>query len=212
MLVIKKITFTILILCLSFLNLNAKELNSLFDELQKAESIYAAEYIEKNIWRNWVTHPKSKYLTDKLENGTFSMNNNQYRLALKLFSDVISEDPSWAEAWNKRATLLFLMGNYDASLKDIEQVLSLEPRHFGALSGRAQIYLSLKEYEKAITDLEKAKTIYPLIKSGESIELIKKLIKELQVQFFLDLFLAISCVKESTIVSDALKISLGLYS
>ena len=46
MLVIKKITFTILILCLSFLNLNAKELNSLFDELQKAESIYAAEYID----------------------------------------------------------------------------------------------------------------------------------------------------------------------
>ena len=181
MLVIKKISFVILILSVSFLKLNAKDLNNLFDDLQKAENIYAAEYVEKNIWRSWVTHPKSKYLTDKLENGTFSMNNNQYRLALKLFSDVISEDPSWAEAWNKRATLLFLMGNYDASLKDIEQVLILEPRHFGALSGRAQIYLSLKEYEKAITDLEKAKTIYPLIKSGESIELIKKLIKELQV-------------------------------
>ena len=181
MLVIKKISFVILILSISFFKLNAKDLNNLFDELQKAENIYAAEYIEKNIWRDWVTHPKSKYLTDKLENGTFSMNNNQYRLALKLFSDVINEDPNWAEAWNKRATLLFLMGNYDASLKDIKQVLILEPRHFGALSGRAQIYLSLKEYEKAITDLEKAKSIYPLIKSGESIELIKKLIKELQV-------------------------------
>ena len=181
MLVIKKISFVILILSVTFFKLNAKDLNNLFEDLQKAENIYAAEYVEKNIWRNWVTHPKSKYLTDKLENGTFSMNNNQYRLALKLFSDVISEDPSWAEAWNKRATLLFLMGNYDASLKDIEQVLILEPRHFGALSGRAQIYLSLKEYEKAITDLEKAKSIYPLIKSGNSIELIKKLIKELQV-------------------------------
>ena len=181
MLVIKKISFIILILSISFFKLNAKDLNNLFDELRKAENIYAAEYIEKNIWNRWITHPKSEYLTDKLENGTFSMNNNQYRLALKLFSDVITEDPNWAEAWNKRATLLFLMGNYDASLKDIEQVLSLEPRHFGALSGRAQIYLSLKEYEKAITDLEKAKSIYPLIKSGESIELIKKLIKELQV-------------------------------
>ena len=89
MLVIKKISFVILIVSISFFKLNAKDLNNLFDELQKAESIYAAEYIEKNIWRNWVTHPKSKYLTDKLENGTFSMNNNQYRLALKLFSDVI---------------------------------------------------------------------------------------------------------------------------
>ncbi len=181
MLVIKKISFIILILSISFFKLNAKDLNNLFDELRKAENIYAAEYIEKNIWNSWITHPKSEYLTDKLENGTFSMNNNQYRLALKLFSDVITEDPNWAEAWNKRATLLFLMGNYDASLKDIEQVLSLEPRHFGALSGRAQIYLSLKEYEKAITDLEKARSIYPLIKSGESIELIKKLIQELQV-------------------------------
>ena len=176
MLVIKKITFTILILCLSFLNLNAKELNSLFDELQKAESIYAAEYIEKNIWRNWVTHPKSKYLTDKLENGTFSMNNNQYRLALKLFSDVISEDPSWAEAWNKRATLLFLMGNYDASLKDIEQVLILEPRHFGALSGRAQIYIDLELYQKALQDLKEARKIHPVIRGNRLIDELEKLI------------------------------------
>ena len=181
MLVIKKISFVILILSVSFFKLNAKDLNSLFDDLQKAENIYAAEYVEKNIWRNWVTHPKSKYLTDKLENGTFSMNNNQYRLALKLFSDVINEDPNWAEAWNKRATLLFLMGNYDASLKDIEQVLILEPRHFGALSGRAQIYLGLKEYEKAVDDLRKAKSIYPLIKSGENIKLIEKIIKDQQI-------------------------------
>ena len=181
MLVIKKIVFITLVFCLSFFKLYAKDLNNLFDELQKAENVYAAEYIEKNIWRDWVTHPNSEYLTNKLENGTFSMNNNQYRLALKLFSDVITEDPNWAEAWNKRATLLFLMGNYDASLKDIEKVLNLEPRHFGALSGRAQIYLTLKEYEKAIIDLEKAKSIYPLIKSGDSIELIRKLIKELQV-------------------------------
>ena len=73
------------------------------------------------------------------------------------------------------------MGNYKASLKDIEKVLNLEPRHFGALSGRAQIYLSVKEYEKAITDLEKAKSIYPLIKSAQSIQVIKELIKELQI-------------------------------
>ena len=64
MLVNKKIAFIILILFLSFFKLSAKDLNDLFDELQKAENIYAAEYIEKNIWRNWVTHPKSKYLTD----------------------------------------------------------------------------------------------------------------------------------------------------
>ena len=130
MLVIKKISFVILILSISFFKLSAKDLNNLFDELQKAENVYAAEYIEKNIWRNWVTHPKSKYLTDKLENATFSMNNNQYRLALKLFSDVITEDPNWAEAWNKRATVLYMIGEYKESQNDIDKVLNLELVNF----------------------------------------------------------------------------------
>ncbi len=181
MLVIKRFVLLIILILFSFSSSYAKDLNILFEELFDAKNINEAEYIEQNIWETWTNHPKNKYLTIKLENGTFSMNNQQYQLALKLFTDVIEEDPSWAEGWNKRATLLYLMGNYKASLKDIEKVLNLEPRHFGALSGRAQIYLSFKEYEKAITDLEKAKSIYPLIKSAQSIQVIKKLIKELQI-------------------------------
>ena len=59
---------------------------------------------------------KIKPLTIKLENGTFSMNNHKYQLALKLFTDVIEEDPKWAEGWNKRATIVYLMGNYKANL------------------------------------------------------------------------------------------------
>ena len=125
--------------------------------------------------------PNNEYLTNKLENGTYSMYHQQYRMALKLFTDVINEDPKRAEGWNKRATLLFMLGDYEKSLDDIEKVLDLEPRHFGALSGRAQIYLSLREYEKAVDDLRKAKSIYPLIKSGENIKLIEKIIKDQQI-------------------------------
>ena len=181
MLVINRFFLLKILILFSFSGSYAKDLNILFEELLDAKNINEAEYIEQNIWRTWTSHPQNKYLTMKLENGTLSMNNRQYELALKLFTDVIEEDPSWAEGWNKRATLLYLMGNYKASLKDIEKVLNLEPRHFGALSGRAQIYLSFKEYEKAIADLEKAKSIYPLIKSAQSIQVIKKLIKELQI-------------------------------
>ena len=162
----------------SFANEN---LNILFEKLNAAKDLKTAEQVEKSIWNTWITHPHNEYLTNKLENATYSMNNRQYQLALKLFTDVIKEDPVWAEAWNKRATLLFIMGNYKESLKDIEKVLNLEPRHFGALSGRAQIYLSFREYEKAINDLERAKSIYPMIKSAESIQMIKNLIKELQI-------------------------------
>tara|TARA_Y100001936_G_C15735536_1_gene488263 strand:- start:64 stop:612 length:549 start_codon:yes stop_codon:yes gene_type:complete len=182
MYLIKRIFFTIFFFILLCKNSVANDnLNLLFEKLNSANDIRTAEKIEKSIWNVWITHPKSEYLTNKLENATFSMNNRQYQLALKLFTDVIEEDPIWAEAWNKRATLLFLMGNYRESLKDIEKVLNLEPRHFGALSGRAQIYLSFKEYEKAVIDLEKARSIYPMIKNDNTIKMIKKLIKELQI-------------------------------
>ena len=180
--VIKKIILlNLFIILFSATQIVAGNLNILFKNLQNAQNMHEAERLEKKIWDDWTKHPNSKYLTNKLENATYSMNHQQYQIALKLFTDIINEDPKWAEAWNKRATLYFLIGNYDDSLKDIEQVLNIEPRHFGALSGRAQIYLSYKQYEKAVDDLQQAKTIYPLIKSAKSIEVIKKIIKDLQI-------------------------------
>ena len=180
--VIKKhISFIIVFLFVSTNNVYSDNLNILFKELLNAKNLQQAEKLEDQIWNKWTRHPNNDYLTNKLENGTYSMYHQQYRMALKLFTDVINEDPKWAEGWNKRATLLFILGDYEKSLDDIEKVLDLEPRHFGALSGRAQIYLSLKEYEKAVDDLRKAKSIYPLIKSGENIRLIEKIIKEQQI-------------------------------
>jgi len=120
MLVIKKTCYFIIffIFCNS---VNASDnLNKLFDELYYAKNLTQAEKIEDKIWKNWTKHPKSEYLTSKLENGTYSMYHQQYRMALKLFTDVINEDPKWAEGWNKRATLLFIMGNYEKSLDDID--------------------------------------------------------------------------------------------
>ena len=182
MLFIKKILIFTIFCSFSFSTYAASnKLNKLFEDLYDAKNLPQAEKIEDEIWKNWIKHPRSDYLTSKLENGTYSMYHQQYRMALKLFTDIINEDPKWAEGWNKRATLLFIMGNYEKSLDDIEKVLDLEPRHFGALSGRAQIYLSYKQYEKAIDDLRKAKSIYPLIKSGENIKLIEKIIKDQQI-------------------------------
>ena len=180
--VIKKhISFIIIFLFVSTNNVYSDNLNILFKELLNAKNLQQAEKLEDQIWNKWTRHPNNDYLTNKLENGTYSMYHQQYRMALKLFTDVINEDPKWAEGWNKRATLLFILGDYEKSLDDIEKVLDLEPRHFGALSGRAQIYLGLKEYEKAVDDLRKAKSIYPLIKSGENIKFIEKIIKDQQI-------------------------------
>ena len=185
----KKIIYIIILNIILILNANAKshnltqvnELNKLFNDLSKINNTQDGDILEKKIWAVWNKHPNQNFLTKKLEFGTRLMYQGQYEYALKVFTNIIEIDPEWSEAWNKRATLLFLMKDYQKSLDDISKVLDLEPRHFGALSGRAQIYLSLKEYEKAVDDLRKAKSIYPLIKSGVNIKLIEKIIKDQQI-------------------------------
>ena len=59
--------------------------------------------------------------------------------AKEVFDRLIERHPTWAETWNKRATVYFLQGRDSASISDIYLTLELEPRHFGALGGFAQI-------------------------------------------------------------------------
>ena len=152
------------------------KLEKYFVDLKKSTNLDEAINIEKNIWNLWSLHPSNQFLTNKLELGTELMENGQHKYAYKIFSNIIFEDPNWSEAWNKRATVLFLMKEYDLSLFDIEKTLDLEPRHFGALSGRAQIYIDLREYQKALDNLIQTKEIYPLSRGNKVISKLEKIL------------------------------------
>jgi len=153
-------------------------LDKLFNKLEKVNNSKTADLLEKKIWSIWHKHPNNIRLTERLDFGTELMQYGNYDYAIEIFNNIIATDPEWSEAWNKRATVFFLMNRYKESLSDIEKVLSIEPRHFGALSGQARIFIRLQEYEKAIISLEKALKFYPSFKSGYLILEIEKLIKE----------------------------------
>ena len=149
-------------------------LNQLFNEL-KIKKLNTALIIEQEIWTLWSTHPTNEKLTAKLEEGSQLVRDQKYLKAKNIFSEVIQLDKNWAEAWNKRATVLYLLGNFEASQKDIDKVLELENRHFGALAGQGLVNIKLKNYEKAILSYERALKIYPSMKSsGLMIQEIKK--------------------------------------
>ena len=154
------------------------KLDKLFLKL-KIENSYSAFEIEQKIWKIWSTHPSNDELTNMLNVGSNLVNNNQLSKAVEIFSNVIFQDPNWAEAWNKRATVLYMMGEFKKSQEDIDKVLELEKRHFGALAGQGLVNIQLKNYEKAIRSYEEAMTIYPSMSSGNlMIEKIKDLINK----------------------------------
>ena len=178
---IYKILVLILFISSFFLSAQSSQkiiLNKLFDQLIETKDLKSAEQLEKRIWSVWSKHPNNNKLTDKMKFGTELMQYGSYSYALKVFDNIIATDSSWSEAWNKRATVFFLMKQYKNSLSDIEKVLKIESRHFGALSGQARIFIKLQEYEKAILSLKKALRFYPSFRSGELIPEIERLIKE----------------------------------
>ena len=154
------------------------QLNRLFNELKinNAALVYGTE---QKIWEIWTTHPTDEKLTLKLSEGINLMQGNTLSESIEIFSDLIELDPNWAEAWNKRATALYLIGDYEGSQKDIDKVLELEDRHFGALAGQGLVNIKLENYEKAIESYERAQEIYPAMQSPKiMIEQIEQLIKQ----------------------------------
>ena len=155
------------------------KLNKLFEQLKKSNSVSLALEIEMKIWNIWSRHPTQEKLTLLLAKGSDLMSRGELNVAYKVFSEIIDTDPDWAEGWNKRATVLYIMGKYQDSLNDIDEVLKRESRHFGALSGQGLVQIKLKNYEKAIKSYQAVQKIYPSIKVAEvMIPQLRKLIKD----------------------------------
>ncbi len=179
---IYKIFFIIFLSFISTSNLFAdsqkSELDKLFNNL-KIKNASSSIEIEQKIWKIWSTHPKDIQLTKMLENGSELVRTNKYLESINLFSKVIDLDPNWAEAWNKRATVFYLIGEFQKSQNDIDEVLKLENRHFGALAGQGLINIKLGNYEKAIKSYRQALEIYPTMQSApKMIKQIEEIIKE----------------------------------
>jgi len=139
---------------------NAPELDGLFGQLKSSISYQEAAPIEQAIWQIWTVRGNPE--VDKaMAYGIAAMNAGALRVSAMSFDRVIQLAPDFAEGWNKRATVYYMMGRFDESVSDIQRTLVLEPRHFGALSGMGLIYDSLGKSSAAVKIWERALSIYP---------------------------------------------------
>jgi tetratricopeptide (TPR) repeat protein len=115
---------------------------------------------EHSVWQVWSRSGDAE--TDHLlQIGIEQMGRSDGPAAVKTFTSVIQRRPDFAEGWNKRATVYFLMGEYEKSLQDCDEVMKRNPSHFGALAGYGQIYLQLDQPERALQYFRQALRVNP---------------------------------------------------
>ena len=181
-----KVIFKILFVTISLLfaskialaDQNDPRLNNLFKKLNETENQDEIRDLISDIWNIWyeVDDPK---VIEYFEKGIQAMNLRNYPLAIRFFNNLIDEDPNFAEGWNKRATVHFMMGNFDQSMQDIIKTLELEPRHFGALDGMGLIFIHQGQFQQAIDVYDKMLEIFPFsVKTMDKKERIQSFISQ----------------------------------
>jgi len=151
--------------------LRAAKLDGLFQRLA-ASSDADWERIQNQIWAIWV-ESGSPSMDLLLVRAVEAMKAQDYELALRFLDDLVRLDQGFAEGWNKRATVYFLLDEYGRSVADIERTLALEPRHFGALSGLGMILERLGDKKGAMTAYRRGLEIHPHLQGAA--EAVKRL-------------------------------------
>jgi tetratricopeptide (TPR) repeat protein len=118
------------------------------------------ESAEQAIWHIW--EQSGDPAVDRLYAvGVRQMEHGDFSPAIATFTSIIERRPEFAEAWNKRATLYFMVGELRKSLADCDEVIKRNPYHFGALAGYAQIYIRLEYYDRALDYSRRALDLNP---------------------------------------------------
>ena len=139
---------------------NDPRLPQLFKDLKAAGDATEGERIGRRIAKIWNEHD-NKGVVDIMRQGQGFLAQGQLALALGNFTTVTRMEPGYAEAWNKRASVLYSLGRLEDSAMSIAETLAREPRHFLAIAGLGLIYLQTGDLEEALRAFDYALSINP---------------------------------------------------
>jgi tetratricopeptide (TPR) repeat protein len=143
----------------------AKDADAVYPLLDHAQA-EVRQVALATVWQLW--GKSGDAAIDKLyQEGVDKMRDGDTAGAIKVFSAIIAKRPAFAEAWNKRATIYYMAGDYELSMQDCEKVLELMPQHFGALVGFAQMLAERSQPERALALMERASKVNPYLANAE---------------------------------------------
>ncbi|MEB3338046.1 MAG: tetratricopeptide repeat protein [Leptolyngbyaceae bacterium] len=134
-------------------------INSLLEDL-KDPNASVRDRATEQFWSLWFQQ-KGAYGLEILRRSQELLEAGEIIQAELALTDLIRDQPDFAEAWNRRAVLYYTQGQYKKSLKDCQEVLKLNPIHFGALHGLGLCHAALGNYREAIHAFNQALKIQP---------------------------------------------------
>jgi tetratricopeptide (TPR) repeat protein len=140
-------------------------LDQLFGRLGAADC--AADELEDQIWQLWMHHPH-RLAARALDRAASDIAAQRYDIAETRLALLVRARSDFAEAWNKRATLYYLLERDEDSMHDIRRTLELEPRHFGALCGLGEICVSRGDREAALFVFQTALRVNPHLEGARN--------------------------------------------
>ena len=135
-------------------------LDELFDKLLACNDRTAATRIEDAIWDVWMydDHEGAELALERASNDIAA---RRFDIAETRLDILVRRRPGWAEAWNKRATLYYVLERDDESVAAIHRTLEIEPRHFGAMCGLGEILHAHGDNEAACLAFSRALRVNP---------------------------------------------------
>ncbi|MEY2408280.1 MAG: hypothetical protein QOF48_950 [Verrucomicrobiota bacterium] len=134
----------------------------------RSDSNVAVQLATAGLWECWLNE-EGAAARRRIDDGIKRMDDGDVAGALDIFVQLIREYPRWAEAHNKRATALYLLGSARLSFKACQVVVELKPNHFGAWNGMALCAAQLEKWKAARDAARKALELQPAAQANRDL-------------------------------------------
>lgn len=139
--------------------MNESTVTALLEDLKNPDEAIR-DRATRELWRLWF---EQKGLTglEILRRAQFLLELRDFARADDLLRKLLTQQPDFAEAWNRWAVLHYVQGYYREAIAACEEVIRLNPNHFGALHGLGLCHMAIANYREAIQAFHQALQVQP---------------------------------------------------
>jgi len=139
-------------------------LDALFIRLKAEKNEDTANLIAEEIWAIWLDSGSAS-VNFVMRRGIAAQKSGEKELARRMFDQVTTLEPTYAEGWSRSARLATEEEDLNRALVEITQALIYEPRHFYALWTLGNIMERLGRNDDAFEAYAEAHKLYPELKA-----------------------------------------------